>query len=87
MANSRKFPQNVEILWKSACKSTCISRGNPCEKLAPSKSHVENFPNPHFSHNFPTNFFTTSPPLFLPRLFHYSTDPTTTTINNIKERI
>ena len=78
MAN---FIQNVEILCKSTCKTQWKSYANLGVKLAKIFSCVK---NGTFSLTFPT-FFTTLfanlPPLSPPKLFHFFTDSTITTIN------
>ena len=83
MAN---FNKNMENLCKTPCKSRGKTRALFCGNKILHQNLVQ---NSTFSHTFPclsTNFFTTQSPLFLSNLFHYSTDPTITTINNIIER-
>ena len=83
MANITKIMEN---LCKTPCKSRSKTRARFCGNK---KVHQNLVQNSIFSHTFPrlsTNFFTTTSPLFLSNLFHYSTDPTITIINNIIER-
>ena len=76
----------VEIPCKTICKTQCIFREYFCEKLTNLISYVENhiflltFPT------FSTHFFTTKSPLTQSNIFHYSTNPTNTIINNLIER-
>lgn len=83
--NKLAHPKTVvrSILWKTCVKLRGNHRGNPAQIF------VEIFHSPSstwkstiFSHFFPqlsTTFPTTTPPLFVIRLFHYSTAPTTIT--------
>ena len=84
MANlSQSLTKLVENSCKTLCKSPCKSLAKLCVFLTPSRFYVQNptFP-PRFTH-FPTIFPTTTSPLYLANLFHYSTASTTTTTNNI----
>ena len=81
-----KFIQTAKNLCKTPCKSYSKTRAIFCGNVSSRQKKVQ---NSTFSHTFPclsTNFFTTLSPLFISNLFHYSTDPTITTINNIIER-
>ena len=84
MAKSTKILEN---LCKTPCKSTRKTRVNFC-------ANILNTQNPVYKTLFPptfpllsTDLPTTTSPLYLINLFHYSTDPTITTINNLIERI
>ena len=81
-----KFVQNVETLCKTLSKIQCIICGLFCEKLKSRHFYVENHA---FLPTFPTfsnHFFTSKSPLIISNIFHYSTDPTNTIINNLIER-
>ena len=77
----------LENLCKTKCKSTSKTRVNFCAKFLTFTKNVHNSPFPLTFSNFCTNFFTTFLPLYLTNIFHYSTDPTITTTNNLIERI
>ena len=84
MAN--KLTKNVEIPCKTHSKTLFIIGELFCEKNKKLSSFVE---NPAFSLTFPTfstYFFTNKLPLIISNLFHYSTKPTNTIINNLIER-
>ena len=81
------FTHFVENLCKNTFKSLCTFRAKLCAK---NKSFIQcvqisTFPLhfPYFFATFPTNIS----PLSLTNLFHFSTQPITTTINKYIERI
>ena len=92
MANSStkfliNFSSFVEKLCKTTRKTLCKSPAKLCVNLAnPTPTCVNLVFSTHFSH-FSHHVSHRSLPLEIPALFHYSTVPTITTINNIKERI
>ena len=75
-----KFTQIVEILCKSSCKTRCKSCVNLSVKLKNFIQPVEISTFPPTFPNLPTAFPTTISPLSLPKLFHFFTPPTITTI-------
>ena len=84
MANSfNKTTQSVEISCKTTRNSLRKSTAKMCTKINYFIQRVEisAFPPTYPIHS--TNFSTTTHPLFLLKLFHFSTKPTTTTANNI----
>ena len=80
MAKNHKIVQNM---WKSTFKSSCKSLVKLCAKYKKFIQRVENTFFPHTFPTFSTTFPTTHPPLANTPLFHFFTDPTITTINNI----
>ena len=78
---SRFFP----ILWKTCAKLRVNPRANRVQIFVEIFPHIHpRVENSSFSQVFPifpTNFPTVSPPLYLIKLFHYSTAPTTITTN------
>lgn len=84
MAN--KFIKNVEIPCKTHSKTLFIFGELFCEKNNSLPSFVENSTFTHTFPTFSTHFFTNKLPLIISNLFHYSTKPTNTIINNLIER-
>ena len=82
MANLFNF---FPILWKTCAKLRANPRGNRVEIFVENpKSTFPGVDFHTFSHFFPpqpTAFPTTHTPLFLLKVFHYSTTPTTTITN------
>ena len=78
-------------ILENLCKTPCKSTRKTCAYF---RANLTKAQNPvykiHFPPAFPslsTKLHTTISPLYLTNLFHYSTDPTITTINNLIERI
>ena len=82
-----KSPKILENSCKTPCKSTRKTRVNFRVNLFNLQNHVYNLTFSPTSTHFPTILLTPFPPLYLINLFHYSTDSTITTINNLIERI
>lgn len=80
------FTQNVDIMCKTICKTTCISYAKLCANHKKFTQYVENITFPPTFPNFFAMFFTTIQPLFIPKLFHFFTKPTITIINKLEER-
>lgn len=80
------FTQNVETLCKTLSKIRCILCELFCEKLKTYHFYVENSAFLLTFPTFSTHFFTSKSPLIISNIFHYSTDPTNTIINNLIER-
>ena len=80
------FIHFVENLCKSMFKSPCKFHAKLCvkNKIFIHPVQISIFP-PIFPAFFAT-FPTTIPPLYLTNLFHFSTQPITTTINKFIER-
>lgn len=77
---------NVEIMCKTTPKTLGVSSEKLC-KTSPSR-HIP-VQNSHFSPSFPpfpTVFLTTPRSLEIYNIIHYSTAPTNTSTNNLKER-
>lgn len=74
------FIQNVENLCKSPCKTQCKIMVKLSAKLKNLIHQVEIFIFQHTFPAFPTTFPTAISPLYLPKLFHFYTDPTITII-------
>ena len=73
--------QAVEIQCKTICKTPRKTRAIFCVLLKIHQNYVYKLFIPPTFPYFPTNFLTTTPPLSLSNLFHYSTYPTITTTN------
>ena len=76
--------KNVQIMCKSTLKSAHKLRAKLCanHKNFVRLVQISTF-SPRFT-NFPTIFFTILPYLKTHPLFHFFTDPTITTINNLE---
>ncbi len=80
--SATKAPQSVEFLWKSTCKSPCISRVKNVYYFIVFPNYVQNPSFPPAFPTIPTVLPTTKSPLSFTVFFHYSTTPTITTTNN-----
>ena len=80
------FTQNVENMCKFTRKTTCKTAVKLRAKLKNFIHRVEISTFPPTFPVFPTIFPTINHTLLLPRLFHFFTDPTITTIKYLKER-
>ena len=82
MAN-KIFIHFVENQCKNPCKNRCISNVKLCEKNLIQNTNVQN--NNLFTtfFNFIHHHFHNKPPLNSSYFFHYSTNPTITTINKL----
>ena len=78
--------KNVEILCKNLSINPRINFVKLCEKLLSSFFVCKIGAFPQTFSSLYTTFFTTNSSLFISRLFHFSTEPITTTINNLLER-
>ena len=81
-----KFTKIAKIPCKTLRKTQCIFSEFFCEKLNLRHFYVENSTFLPTFPTFSTRFFTTKSPLIQSNIFHYSTDPTNTIINNLIER-
>jgi len=82
MAN-KKFIHFVENQCKTFCKSPCISKAKLCVKNLSTKMSVKKTNLFTAFSNIIHHAFHKVLPLDSIYLFHYSTDPTITTINNL----
>ena len=78
--------KNVQNSCKTLLKSLRKTRVKICSKNKYFTNPVQNTTFPPTFPTFPTTFPTAIPPLSSLNLFHFSTEPTTTTINNLEER-
>lgn len=77
---------NVEIMCKTTLKTTGIFSEKLCKTFPSRHIPVQNNHFPPSFPPFPTVFLTTPRSLKIYNIIHYSTAPTNTSTNNLKER-
>lgn len=87
MANYSFITKNLFKMWKSSVKHIANLRAKLAQNFVQIAHQVINSCKtatfPHLFSYFPTLVFTTIPPQLINCFFHYSTDPTITTTNNL----